>query len=336
MTMSRKVQRGGGSGRLTDVASADDEVRTDRELSSGDNLMSVNFPEEDGVEHRVEPQAWPVDGDAEAATPEPDAFGPDYGLNPDGPPADGGDPAARPSYNGVPNLPASAVQAAEGYGPNSTTVAGPSAAAAAAMRAAPPYPATAAAQAAAAAMASESKLASPFSALTKSRPKPARPAKPGKTAKPPKPSSGQKKKPPRPQEFRSPQQGLPSSGGSTRRAQLVLSRIEPWSVMKFSFMISLVGWVVLFVAVAGIYFVLSKIGVFTSIESTIGQVTFSKGHPGSNAASWFAASRVLGYTMLAGAINVVLITALATVGAVVYNLVTHLAGGIEVTLKETD
>jgi Transmembrane domain of unknown function (DUF3566) len=298
--------------------------------------MSVNFPEEDGVEHRVEPQAWPVDGDAEAATPEPDAFGPDYGLDPDGPSAAGGDLADRPTYNGVPSLPASAVQAAEGYGPNSTTVAGPSAPAAAAMRAAPPYPATAAAQAAAAAAvaAPASKLASPFSALTKSRTKQGRPAKPGKTARPP--SSQNKKPPPRPQETRSPQQGLPGAGSSTRKAQLVLSRIEPWSVMKFSFMISLVGWVVLFVAVAGIYFVLSKIGVFTSIESTIGQVTFSKGHPGSNAASWFAASRVLGYTMLAGAINVVLITALATVGAVVYNLVTHLAGGIEVTLKETD
>ena len=52
---------------------------------------------------------------------------------------------------------------------------------------------------------------------------------------------------------------------------------------------------------------------------------------------WFSASRILGYTMLVGAVNVVLITALATVGAVVYNLVTYLAPGIaEVTLKETD
>ena len=57
--------------------------------------------------------------------------------------------------------------------------------------------------------------------------------------------------------------------------------------------------------------------------------------PGTNASSWFVASWVLGYTMLAGAINVVLITALATVGAVIYSLVTHLAGGIEVVLKET-
>ena len=40
--------------------------------------------------------------------------------------------------------------------------------------------------------------------------------------------------------------------------------------------------------------------------------------------------------MLAGAINVVLITALTTVGAVVYNVVTHVSGGVEVTLREAD
>jgi hypothetical protein len=123
----------------------------------------------------------------------------------------------------------------------------------------------------------------------------------------------------------------------TRRAQLVLARVEPWSVMKFSFMISLVGWVILFVAVAALYYVLSKLGVFHSVQSTITDVTSGKGSAGSDAnGQWFSASRILGYTMLVGAVNVVLITALATVGAVVYNLVTHLAGGIEVTLKETD
>jgi Transmembrane domain of unknown function (DUF3566) len=274
--------------------------------------MSVNFPEEDGVEHRVEPQTWLADGDAEAAPPEPDAFGPDYGLDPDRPAADGGDSAARSALNGGLGLPASAVETADSLG------SGP----AAAMRTAPPYPASAVPQAA-------GRITAPFSMLTKTRSK-------TKLARPAKPASGQKKAARRPPEVRLSQQGMPGAGASTRKAQLVLSRIEPWSVMKFSFMISLVGWVVLFVAVAGIYFVLSKIGVFTNIEKTIGQVTFSKGHPGSNAASWFAASRVLGYTMLAGAINVGLITALATVGAVVYNLVTHLAGGIEVTLKETD
>jgi hypothetical protein len=123
---------------------------------------------------------------------------------------------------------------------------------------------------------------------------------------------------------------------SRRKAQLTVARIEPWSVMKFSFMISLVGWVIFFVAVAALYFLLDKLGVFHSIESTVGLVTAGKGHAGANARAWFSASRVLGYTMLIGAVNVVLITALSTVGAVIYNLVTAVAGGIEVTLKETE
>jgi Transmembrane domain of unknown function (DUF3566) len=122
-----------------------------------------------------------------------------------------------------------------------------------------------------------------------------------------------------------------------RRADLVISRLEPWSVMKFSFLMSLVAWVVLFVAVAFLYFVLSSLGVFTSIEHTLGSVTSSSGSSGGSSIShWFAASRILGYTMLLGAVNIVLITALSTIGSMIYNLVTHLGGGIEVTLRETD
>jgi len=129
----------------------------------------------------------------------------------------------------------------------------------------------------------------------------------------------------------------PQSGAQpTRSAQLSLQRVEPMSVMKFSFLISLVGWVVLFVAVAVIYFTLSKLGVFTKIEQTIGLVTYNKNHPGSNASSWFSAARVLEYTALVCTINAILFTALATVGAALYNLVTSLTGGIEVTLRESD
>ena len=125
-------------------------------------------------------------------------------------------------------------------------------------------------------------------------------------------------------------------GTQARRADLVVSRLEPWSVMKFSFLMSLVAWVVLFVAVAFLYFVLSSLGVFTSIQHTLTSVTSSSGSSGTQLSHWFSASRVLGYTMLLGAVNIVLITALSTVGAMIYNLVTHLGGGIEVTLRETD
>ncbi len=106
--------------------------------------------------------------------------------------------------------------------------------------------------------------------------------------------------------------------------------------MKFSFVLSFVGWVVLFVVVAVLYFVFSTLGVFHSIEQTIGLITSSKSNPGSTAASWFSASTVLGYTLAAGVVDIFLITAVSTVGAVIYNAVTALSGGIEVTLQEAD
>ena len=130
-----------------------------------------------------------------------------------------------------------------------------------------------------------------------------------------------------------------TSKGATsaaRRANLVVARFEPWSVMKFSFLMSLVAWVVLFVAVALLYYTLSAVGVFAALQKTLESVTSSQGSAGVNLSKWTSASRVLGYTMLIGAVNIVLITALSTVGAMIYNLVTHLGGGIEVTLKESD
>ena len=121
-----------------------------------------------------------------------------------------------------------------------------------------------------------------------------------------------------------------------RQAQLTLARLEPWSVMKFSFVISLVAFIVLFVAVAILYAVLSGLGVFDALQRTIESITSSQSSSGFNLNNYLSASRVLGYTGLLGAINVVLITALSTVGAVLYNITADLAGGVEVTLKESD
>jgi len=183
----------------------------------------------------------------------------------------------------------------------------------------------------------KSKIMAPFSTLTKKKTKPAKTGRPGSAIKTGNAATTARKAAPqsRPAARLTPK-GASPDGAQSRDAQLVVSRIEPWSVMKFSFMISLVGWVVLFVAVALLYYALSSLGVFHQIEQTIGLVTSTKNTAGSNAASWFSASTILGYTMLAGAIDVVLITALATVGAVVYNLVTNLSGGIEITLQEAD
>jgi hypothetical protein len=181
------------------------------------------------------------------------------------------------------------------------------------------------------------KVGASLSGLTASKPK-GQPRPQGQQQQLRRPSQGVAQSA-RPQQSGRPQVGSgpqPGSGQPTRSALLSLQRIEPMSVMKFSFLISLVGWVVVFAAVAIIYFTLSKLGVFAKIEQTVGLVTYNKNHPGSNASSWFSASRVLEYTALVCTINAILFTALATVGAALYNLVTSLTGGIEVTLRESD
>ncbi|MGW0806226.1 DUF3566 domain-containing protein [Nonomuraea sp. NPDC002799] len=130
-----------------------------------------------------------------------------------------------------------------------------------------------------------------------------------------------------------------SGGRLPRKAHLVLRRVEPWSAMKFSFVVSLVCFVVLFVAVAVLYGVLSALGVFDSLVDLVNQL--GQGEQGQNSipidiASWFEPVRILGYTALIGAVNVVLITALSTLGAVIYNIASDLVGGVEVTFSEAE
>jgi len=121
-----------------------------------------------------------------------------------------------------------------------------------------------------------------------------------------------------------------------RQAMLTLARVEPWSVMKFSFVASVVAFIILFVAVAVLYMVLSALGVFDSLQHTVSSITSSQSDAGTNISHWFSASLILGYTAMLGALNIVLITAMSTVGSVIYNLIAKTIGGIEVTLRETD
>lgn len=128
----------------------------------------------------------------------------------------------------------------------------------------------------------------------------------------------------------------PKAGpGQRRRARLVLQRIDAWSVFLFSLVASLCLGVVLLVAVAALYAALSSLGVLSSINGLLGEVTGS-GTPDEVIAPVFTASRVLGAAAVLAAIDVVLLTVLATLGALLYNLCASLTGGIEVQLGERD
>jgi hypothetical protein len=120
-----------------------------------------------------------------------------------------------------------------------------------------------------------------------------------------------------------------------RRARLRLSRIDPWSVMKVSFLLSIAFGIVTVVSVFLVWSVLGAAGVWDSINNTVSD-TVSSGNNVStfDITDYLGMSRVLGFTMLVSVIDVILITAIATLGAFLYNMAASLLGGVEVTLAE--
>ena len=123
-----------------------------------------------------------------------------------------------------------------------------------------------------------------------------------------------------------------------RRARLNLKRIDPWSVMKFSFAVSVVLFIVVVVATSVLYLALDAMGVWTEINKSLGDLVNASGGTSSAASNSFRVTAwgVIGTSMLIGAVNVVLFTALATLGAFIYNVCADLVGGVELTLAERD
>jgi hypothetical protein len=117
-----------------------------------------------------------------------------------------------------------------------------------------------------------------------------------------------------------------------RRARLVIKHIDPWTVLKISFVVSIVMLAVIVVAVAVIYSVLGRMGVWTQINTLVNEV--SPTTTSSALHNPVSSSRVVGVAAVIGAINVVLLTALSTLGAAIYNLISDLVGGVEVTLTD--
>ena len=126
-------------------------------------------------------------------------------------------------------------------------------------------------------------------------------------------------------------------GRQPRRARLRLTRIDPWSVMKTSFLLSVAFGVVTFVAIFMVWSVLGAAGVWESINSAVASIVEGdSGNSTFDVTDYVGMSRVLGFTLLVSVLDVILLTAIATLTAFLYNLAAALLGGIEVTLAEDE
>lgn len=122
-------------------------------------------------------------------------------------------------------------------------------------------------------------------------------------------------------------------GTGNRQARLRLTRLDPWSVMKMAFLLSIAVGIVTIIAVAIVWGALSLAGVWDSINDAVRNIVGEESSDW-NITEYFGTARVLGFTMIVSVINVVLLTAMATLGAFLYNMAAALLGGVEVTLTE--
>ncbi|MDP9091946.1 MAG: DUF3566 domain-containing protein [Actinomycetota bacterium] len=113
-----------------------------------------------------------------------------------------------------------------------------------------------------------------------------------------------------------------------RRARLQLRHINPWTVLKFSCVLSVALFFVWLIVVGILFGVLNAAGVIQKINDTV--VTIN----GSGSKAPISSGIVFGGAAIVGVVNVVLFIALTTVGSVIYNLCADLVGGVELTLSE--
>lgn len=117
------------------------------------------------------------------------------------------------------------------------------------------------------------------------------------------------------------------------RASMQVRRFDPWSVLKVSLVLSVALFFVWMIAVAFLYLVLGGMGVWSKLNSNVGDLLTNGGGGGGELVS---SGTIFGGAALIGLVNIVLMTAMATAAAFIYNLTTDLVGGIEVTLADRD
>ena len=118
-----------------------------------------------------------------------------------------------------------------------------------------------------------------------------------------------------------------------RRARLYVTRVDPWSVTKAAFMLALAIGIVIVVAVGVLWWVLDTTGVFITVSRSIDEIVGSA-TTGFDLLSYLEFSRVIGVAVVVASVEIVLVSFLATLFALMYNLTVGLTGGIEVVLSD--
>ena len=106
--------------------------------------------------------------------------------------------------------------------------------------------------------------------------------------------------------------------------------------MKTAFLLSIAFGIVTWVAVLVTWSAIDAAGVFDNINRTVSEVLGTGASEPFRIEDYVGTNKVMGFTTLLACADVLIITALATLGAFLYNIAATLLGGLEVTLASED
>lgn len=124
----------------------------------------------------------------------------------------------------------------------------------------------------------------------------------------------------------------PAPRAKVRRARLVVSRVDTWSVLKLAFLLSVALGIVVVVAAVLIWILMDITGLFSGINELAAMLA---GPGGSTEVQEIVSlGQVAIFATILSVINVILLTLLSVIAAMLYNLAAGLIGGIGVTLTD--
>jgi hypothetical protein len=118
-----------------------------------------------------------------------------------------------------------------------------------------------------------------------------------------------------------------------RRVRLAVARVDPWSVMKMSFLLSVALGIAGVILTAVLWMILSTMNVFADIEGVLQSLQTTTSDPFS-IKDYVGFGRIVSLSIVIGVIDVILMTAIATVMAFLYNICSALVGGVQLTLTD--
>ena len=117
-----------------------------------------------------------------------------------------------------------------------------------------------------------------------------------------------------------------------RKIRLSIARVDIWSTLKLSFLLSVAIGIGIIVASAVIWLMLDGMAVFTKIDDLLQSVAGDEAQ--IEILQYLEFNKVVSFATIIAVIDVIVITLIATLGAVIYNIVSALIGGLNVTLTD--